>query len=73
MQQAVQLLAIAKSRVSLDLALFLFTEQPSLLEVPPPQLARRMLELSTTLGIKQADVAHLLASNPGLLSAWPYE
>jgi hypothetical protein len=72
-QQAAALQALTKGRVSLDLALFAITEQPALAAMPPPLLARRIQALSGALNIKQADAAHLLATNPALARLQPYE
>jgi hypothetical protein len=72
-QRAKAIQDTTRGRVSLELALLMLTEQPSLMSEAPARLARRILDMSTALNIKQADAAQLLASNPLLLQALPYE
>jgi hypothetical protein len=66
-----ELRAFTSNQVSLELALFLYTQQPSLLHLPPGALAARLMQLANGLDLSPADMADLLVRNPNLINLLP--
>jgi len=71
-QAAAEIRDSTQNRVSIETALLLVTEQPSLLRTAPVQLADRILQLAVALQLTPADAADLLVRNPDLINLLPH-
>lgn len=63
--------ACTQHRLSLELCLFIFTEQPQLLSLNTKQMAGRILSHAEALDLLPADVADTLTRCPALLDVLP--
>lgn len=62
----------SRGQISLELALFLLTEQPALLAVPPSLLLQRIKDLALALDLRLADIADYLSQNIMFISVLPF-
>lgn len=70
-QRASVLSGASKGQLSHHLCLFLFTEQPSLINIDTGLLASRIAVLADVLGLTQPDAAELLVRTGSLLDVLP--
>lgn len=63
--------ACSRGQLSLQLCMFMLTEQPLLLSLNTKQMAARVITMANVLGLSPADIGEVVARCPALLDVLP--